>query len=74
VFALDTHMPRINRGLVYLGACLIAGIRWHGSPTGIVLKTLQCQLPARPDRQILGHWATFQDRSHCVEHATDAML
>jgi hypothetical protein len=21
------HMPRINRGMVYLGACLIAGIR-----------------------------------------------
>lgn len=23
----DAHMPRINRGMVYLGACLIAGIR-----------------------------------------------
>jgi len=23
----DANMPRINRGMVYLGACLIAGIR-----------------------------------------------
>ncbi len=23
----DARMPRINRGMVYLGACLIAGIR-----------------------------------------------
>ena len=23
----DAHMPRINRGMIYLGACLIAGIR-----------------------------------------------
>ena len=27
MFDPDAHMPRINRGLVYLGACLIAGIR-----------------------------------------------
>jgi hypothetical protein len=27
VFDPDAHMPRINRGMVYLGACLIAGIR-----------------------------------------------
>jgi hypothetical protein len=23
----NAHMPRINRGMIYLGACLIAGIR-----------------------------------------------
>jgi hypothetical protein len=27
MFDPDTHMPRLNRGMVYLGACLIAGIR-----------------------------------------------
>jgi hypothetical protein len=27
MFDPDAHMPKINRGLVYLGACLIAGIR-----------------------------------------------
>lgn len=27
MFDPDAHLPRINRGLVYLGACLIAGIR-----------------------------------------------
>ena len=23
----DAHLPRINKGMIYLGACLIAGIR-----------------------------------------------
>ena len=27
MFDPDAHMPRINRGMVYLGACLIAGMR-----------------------------------------------
>ena len=27
MFDPDAHMPRVNRGMVYLGACLIAGIR-----------------------------------------------
>ncbi len=27
MFDPDAEMPRINRGMVYLGACLIAGIR-----------------------------------------------
>lgn len=27
MFDPDAHMPRINRSMVYLGACLIAGIR-----------------------------------------------
>ena len=27
MFDPNAHMPRINRGMVYLGACLIAGIR-----------------------------------------------
>jgi len=27
MFDPDANMPRINRGMVYLGACLIAGIR-----------------------------------------------
>jgi len=27
VFDPDAHLPRLNKGLVYLGACLIAGIR-----------------------------------------------
>ena len=27
MFDPDAHLPRINRGRVYLGACLIAGIR-----------------------------------------------
>src|SRR5580704_17544144 len=27
MFDPNAHMPRINRGIVYLGACLIAGIR-----------------------------------------------
>jgi hypothetical protein len=27
MFEPDAHLPRINRGMIYLGACLIAGIR-----------------------------------------------
>lgn len=27
MFDPDAHLPRINRGMIYLGACLIAGIR-----------------------------------------------
>lgn len=27
MFDPDAHLPRFNRGMVYLGACLIAGIR-----------------------------------------------
>jgi hypothetical protein len=27
MFDPDAHMPRINRAIVYLGACLIAGMR-----------------------------------------------
>ena len=27
MFDPDANLPRINRGMVYLGACLIAGIR-----------------------------------------------
>ena len=27
MFDPNTHIPRINRGMIYLGACLIAGIR-----------------------------------------------
>ena len=27
MFDPDANMPRINRGMVYLGACMIAGIR-----------------------------------------------
>lgn len=27
MFDPDGHLPRINRGMIYLGACLIAGIR-----------------------------------------------
>jgi len=27
MFDPDAHLPRINKGMVYLGACLIAGIR-----------------------------------------------
>ena len=27
VFNPDAHLPRLNRSLVYLGACVIAGIR-----------------------------------------------
>jgi hypothetical protein len=27
MFDPDAHMPRVNRGMVYLGGCLIAGIR-----------------------------------------------
>ena len=27
MFDPDAHLPRINRSMVYLGACLIAGIR-----------------------------------------------
>jgi hypothetical protein len=28
MFDPDAHLPRINRGMIYLGACLIAGIRF----------------------------------------------
>jgi hypothetical protein len=31
MFDPDAGMPRLNRGMVYLGACLIAGIRLLGS-------------------------------------------
>jgi hypothetical protein len=27
MFDPDAHIPRINKGMIYLGACLIAGIR-----------------------------------------------
>jgi hypothetical protein len=27
VFDPDANMPRVNRGMIYLGACLIAGVR-----------------------------------------------
>jgi hypothetical protein len=27
MFDPDAHLPRINRGMVYLGACLVAKIR-----------------------------------------------
>jgi hypothetical protein len=27
MFDPNAHMPRINRGMIYLGACLIAGMR-----------------------------------------------
>jgi hypothetical protein len=27
MFDPDANMPRLNRGMVYLGACMIAGIR-----------------------------------------------
>lgn len=27
MFDPDAHLPRLNRNMVYLGACLIAGIR-----------------------------------------------
>lgn len=27
MFDPDAHLPRINRGMIYLGACMIAGIR-----------------------------------------------
>ena len=27
MFDPDAHIPRLNRGMIYLGACLIAGIR-----------------------------------------------
>jgi len=27
MFDPDAHLPRINRGMIYLGACLIGGIR-----------------------------------------------
>jgi hypothetical protein len=27
MFDPDAHLPRINRGMIYPGACLIAGIR-----------------------------------------------
>jgi hypothetical protein len=27
MFEPDSHLPRINKGMIYLGACLIAGIR-----------------------------------------------
>jgi hypothetical protein len=27
MFDPDAHMPRINQGMVYIGECLIAGIR-----------------------------------------------
>ena len=27
MFDPDAHLPRLNKGMIYLGACLIAGIR-----------------------------------------------
>jgi hypothetical protein len=27
MFDPDAHIPRMNKGMIYLGACLIAGIR-----------------------------------------------
>jgi hypothetical protein len=31
MFDPNAHMPQINRGMIYLGACLIAGIRLAGN-------------------------------------------
>ena len=46
MFDPNAHMPRINRGMIYLGACLIAGIRlaWekqvkvHVIPTSMAIE------------------------------------
>jgi hypothetical protein len=40
MFDLDAHLPRINNGMVYLGACLIAGIRPASRLTAWLQKTL----------------------------------
>jgi hypothetical protein len=49
MFDPDAGMPRINRGMVYLGACLIAGIRLAASrriqPDRIAKKRGACQRP-----------------------------
>jgi hypothetical protein len=34
MFDPDAHVPRINRGMAYLGACLIAGIRFGSGAAG----------------------------------------
>ncbi len=38
MFDPDAHMPRINRGMVYLGAYLIADIRLALVPTGTAIE------------------------------------
>lgn len=45
MFDPDAHMPRINRGMVYLGACLIAGIR--------LARETQVNLRVVPTRQAI---------------------
>jgi hypothetical protein len=41
----DAHMPRLNRGMVYLGACLIAGIR--------LARERQVNIRVRPTREAI---------------------
>jgi hypothetical protein len=46
MFDPNAHIPRINRGMIYLGACLIAGIRLARNkqvnvqvvPTGVAIE------------------------------------
>jgi hypothetical protein len=46
MFDPDAHMPRINRGMIYLGACLIAGIR--------LARERQVNVRVVPTRQAIG--------------------
>ena len=45
MFDPDAHLPRINRGMIYLGACLIAGIR--------LARERQVNIRAVPTRQAI---------------------
>jgi len=56
MFDPDANLPRINRGMVYLGACLIAGIRlarerqhnrWHSKQVGAIQKIVEDVSPKR---------------------------
>ena len=45
MFDPDAHMPRLNRSMVYLGACLIAGIR--------LAREKQVNIRVRPTREAI---------------------
>ena len=45
MFDPDAHLPRINRAMIYLGACLIAGIR--------LARERQVNIRAVPTRQAI---------------------
>jgi len=49
MFDPDAHLPRLNKGMIYIGACMIAGMRSHEFSPALQATTLRwCKLTAVP--------------------------